>query len=96
MAATLKFLKVSAFVLFIAMSVISFTGCSRSTRTVHTDAAGRTVTTTTDPAATQGTVVTERTVVHDDPSVLGSAVNFIGEVIAFPFRLIGWIFSGIF
>lgn len=36
------------------------------------------------------------TVGDGDVSVIGGLFNFIGEVIAFPFKLLGSIFSGLF
>ncbi len=82
---------------------LSLTGCS------HTDRSTRTTTTTVDKGGVDmddydasTTVTTETTAVEETPeikedhSILGSFFHFVGNVIAFPFRLIGSAFDAIF
>lgn len=80
----------SLMALVICLTMVSgFTGCSHSkevkSETVQSSDGNSTTMTKTE--------VEEK---HDNPSVLGTAFNFIGEVIALPFRLVGNLFSWIF
>ncbi len=44
-----------------------------------------------------GDVIVEREVVHDDDdSLVGEVFDAVGEIIAFPFKLVGGILSGVF
>lgn len=85
-------------VLFLILWAAS-AGCSRNTvreEKVVTPAGTATVSTTTAPSTSTTTVIEKETVVEDNPSVLGTVFNVVGEVIALPFRLVAGIFRFIF
>jgi hypothetical protein len=80
--------KMLAVLVLIAMPLAGW-GCARDTvreeRVVSP--AGATSTTT---------VIREERVVEENPTVLGTIFNVVGEVIALPFRLVAGIFRFIF
>ena len=89
---------ISVFViLFLASQLI---GCATrhqtTTRTTTTDSAGEVDASTTD----RETTVTEKTTTSTEPQsdggIFGGFFHLLGEVLAFPFRVIGSVFDAIF
>ena len=80
-------------ILFVmVLSAHTFMGCASSSKTVKKEVI--------NDSTGQTTVVTEKEVVvdhnSDGGSVLGSIFNVVGEVLAFPFRILAGVFQAIF
>jgi len=74
-------------------------GCASETKTVKRETVQQPVASTEGqpgPMAEQQTTEKTTETKQDSGGVISSGVNFIGEVIAFPFRVIGAAFSAIF
>lgn len=98
-------MKVQSCVLITLIAFIGLTsGCSQTTRTVRTENAGVDQSTTVVTSDSHTTVIeedepvttTETTTTTTNRGVVGTVFYVIGEVIAFPFKLIGGLFSAIF
>ncbi len=73
-------------------------GCA-SHRTVRDETVEYPASDTTTATDENGRVVEQRTETseeHEHRGILGTTVDFLGEVIAFPFRLVGGVISAIF
>ena len=90
---------------FLIYLLLVVTGCathSRTTRTTTTDTPVEATTTTTTSQVTsepsrQTTVVTEdKTRTAQDGGILGGAFHVVGEVLAFPFRVVAAVLDAIF
>ncbi len=76
-------------------------GCASHTKTVRHETVEYPSDTTTTEAGDSPRVVERDTTTEEDEShshggVISTTVDFLGEVIAFPFRLIGGIINAIF
>ena len=81
--------------------LLGFSGCSshRKTTTTTTDTASESVSITTVPAAESTTTATTTTTTETEAEphgLIGGFFHFLGDVIAFPFRLLGGMFDAIF
>lgn len=98
-------------ILFVFVFLIAITGLqgcttshsSKTVKTVETEEGNRGVVTTNaerdlDDSSTQTekTVEEEKTTTHEKGGLLGTAFEFIGEVLAFPFRLAANIIEFVF
>jgi hypothetical protein len=97
--------KVGGFTLAAVLLLTLAAGCASETKTVKTETTQTPVATTVytpagpAPAVEQRTTQTTTTTTEtkqESGGVLSSGVNFVGEVIAFPFRVIGAAFSALF
>jgi hypothetical protein len=88
------------------LALQTLSGCSGAQRTTRGETTTTTVGTTTvqpvTPPAAQATTTTTQTTATDTEiesrprGFLGGIFHAIGEIVAFPFRLIGGIFDAIF
>jgi hypothetical protein len=88
------------FVMFILLICLFFLGTPVLKAEQVTTTTSPTSVTTTTPAPVSSTSTTQvkevRVVEHDDSSIVGNFFRFVGNVIAFPFRMVGKALDAIF
>jgi hypothetical protein len=101
----------AVFILMALLFFLQVLGCATRSQTTHVrstnDPADATVTTTSDDGTTRTTVrdndeqvttakTTTTTETAGDGGIFGGVFHLLGEVLAFPFRVIGGVFDAIF
>ena len=78
-------------VILFSITLLAMVACSTSTRTTQTE-----TTYSDSPTVSKTETTTTSSDDHEDQGILGSAVGIVGDIIAFPFRVVGALIDVIF